>query len=99
MTLVPLDLRRKDLLGPVTRVKKTQMGSALESNRVGADWSRTEGKHENNCCTEMCSGSEAGSYSRLIDFVHHSTQGLRVTKKKKMMMRGSTLESKTVMAM
>jgi len=34
--------------------------------------------------TEMCSGSEAGSYLRLIDFVyHHSTLGLRVIKKKK----------------
>jgi len=31
----------------------------------------------------MCSGSEAGSYSRLIDFVYHSTLGLRVIKKKK----------------
>jgi len=27
--------------------------------------------------TEMCSGSEAGSYLRLIDFVYHSTLGLR----------------------
>ena len=26
----------------------------------------------------MCSGSEADSYSRLIDFVYHSTLGLRV---------------------
>ena len=34
--------------------------------------------------SEMCSGSEAGSYLRLIDFVYHSTLGLRVTKKKKM---------------
>ena len=33
--------------------------------------------------TEMCSGSEAGSYLRLIDFVHHSTLGLRVIQKKK----------------
>jgi len=33
--------------------------------------------------TEMCSGSEAGSYSRLIDFVYHSTLGLRVIKKEK----------------
>ena len=32
---------------------------------------------------EMCSGSEAGSYIRLIDFVYHSTLGLRVIKKKK----------------
>ena len=30
----------------------------------------------------MCSGSEAGSHSRLIDFVHHSTLGMRVIKKK-----------------
>jgi len=30
----------------------------------------------------MCSGSEAGSYLRLIVFVHHSTLGLRVIKKK-----------------
>ena len=30
----------------------------------------------------MCSGSEAGSYLRLIDFVHHLTLGLRVIKKK-----------------
>ena len=32
---------------------------------------------------EMCSGSEAGSYLRLIDFVCHSTLGLRVIKKKR----------------
>ena len=31
----------------------------------------------------MCSSSEAGSYLRLIDFVYHSTLGLRVIKKKK----------------
>jgi len=31
----------------------------------------------------MCSGSEAGSYLRLINFVYHSTLGLRVIKKKK----------------
>jgi len=31
----------------------------------------------------MTSGSEAGSYLRLIDFVYHSTLGLRVIKKKK----------------
>ena len=37
----------------------------------------------NNYLAEMCSGSEAGSYLRLIDFVYHSTLGLRVIKKKK----------------
>ena len=39
--------------------------------------------NENNYFTEMCSGSEAGSYLKLIDFVYHSTLGLRVIKKKK----------------
>ena len=32
---------------------------------------------------ELCSGSEAGSYLRLIESVFHSTLGLRVIKKKK----------------
>jgi len=36
----------------------------------------------------MCSGSEAGSYLRLIDFVYHSTLGLRVINKKKRRARG-----------
>jgi len=31
----------------------------------------------------MCSGSEAGSYSRLIDFVYRSTLGVRVINKRK----------------
>ena len=31
----------------------------------------------------MCSVSEAGAYLRLIDFVYHSTLGLRVIKKKR----------------
>jgi len=38
---------------------------------------------QNNYFTEMCSVSEAGSCLRLIDFVYHSTLGLRVIKKKK----------------
>ena len=33
---------------------------------------------ENSYFTEMCSGSEASSYLKLIDFVYHSTLGLRV---------------------
>jgi len=36
-----------------------------------------------NYFTEMCSGSEAGSYLRLIAFVYHTTLGLRVIKKEK----------------
>ena len=35
----------------------------------------------------MCSGSETGSYLRLIDFVYHSTLGLRVIKKEKICKR------------
>jgi len=31
----------------------------------------------------MCSGSEAGSYLKLIDFVYHLTLGLRVIKNRK----------------
>ena len=38
---------------------------------------------ENNYFTEMCSGSEAGSYLRLMDFVYHSTLGVRVIRKKR----------------
>ena len=35
---------------------------------------------KNNCFIEMCSGSEARSYVRLIDFVYHSTPGLIIMK-------------------
>jgi len=38
---------------------------------------------ENNYFTKMCRGSEAGPYLRRIDFVYHSTLGLRVIQKKK----------------
>jgi len=37
---------------------------------------------KNNYFTEICSGSEAGSYLRLIDVAYHSTLGLRVIMKK-----------------
>jgi len=36
------------------------------------------------CPAPPLSGSQAGSYLRLIDFVYHSTLGLRVIKKKKL---------------
>ena len=35
----------------------------------------------------MCSGSEAGSYLRLIDFVYHSTLGL-VQRRQVLVLRG-----------
>ena len=50
---------------------------------------RYSSQFENNYFTAMCSGSEAGSYLRLIDFVYHSTLGLRVKKKKRGSERGS----------
>ena len=50
--------------------------SIAEIRWVGAD------QFENNYFTEMCSGSVAGSYLRLIDFVYHSTLSLREIKKK-----------------
>ena len=40
--------------------------------------SAKSGAEESNYFTETCSGSEAGSYIRLKDFVYHSTLGLRV---------------------
>ena len=51
---------------------------------------RRRSRFENNYFTKMCSGSEAGSYLRLIYFVYHSTLGLRVTKKKKKACRKKT---------
>ena len=47
---------------------------------AGGGWTARLG---NNYFTEMCSGSEEGSYSRLIDFVYHLTLSLRVVKKKR----------------
>ena len=38
---------------------------------------------ENSYFIDMCRGSEADSYLRLIDLVYHSTLGLRVIQKKK----------------
>ena len=46
----------------------------------GEGW-RDTFQFENSYFTEEISGSEAGSYFRLIGFVYHSTLGLRVIKK------------------
>ena len=51
-----------------------------ESHR--AQQAEADAAQVNNYFTEMCSGSKAGSYLRLIDFVYHSTLGLSVVKKK-----------------
>ena len=51
---------------------------------------RVRFQFENDYFTEICSVSEAGSYLRLVDFVWHSTLGLRVIKKnKRLMVQGS----------
>ena len=46
---------------------------------------RTRARRLPGACTdpEMCSGSEAGSYLRLIDLAYHSTLGLIVIQKEK----------------
>ena len=46
-------------------------------------YDRYSTQFENNYFKEMCSGSEAGSYLRLIDSVYHTTLGLRAIKKKR----------------
>ena len=60
---------------PMIRVRK-YAGVSRETGPGGP------ARCENNYFTEMCSGSEAGPYLRLIDLVYHSTLGLRVIKKK-----------------
>ena len=50
---------------------------------VWVERSGFRGKGETSLALRSCRGSEAGSYLRLIEFVHHSTLGLRVIKKKK----------------
>ena len=50
--------------------------------RISPVASQISSQFENKYFTEMCSGSEAGSCLRLIDYVYHSTLGLRVIKKK-----------------
>jgi hypothetical protein len=44
--------------------------------------------------TEMCSGSEAGLHLRLVDFVYHSTLGLRATQKRRPCPIGLRVEGK-----
>jgi len=50
--------------------------------RVSSEVQKKVKGEEGNYFTEMCSGSEAGSYSGLIDFVYPSTPGSRVIKRK-----------------
>jgi len=52
--------------------------------------------HVANYFTEMSSGSEAGSYLRLMDFVYHSTLGVRVIKKKSLLSRARNRLGQTI---
>jgi len=51
--------------------------------RVGGEGEAVLANQVARVVRSMCSGSEAGLYLRLIDFVYHSTLGVRVIKKKK----------------
>ena len=67
---------------PLGKNANTNGGFGKNTNarnlNVSGAWITPSGTH-----LEMCSGSEAGSYLRLIGFVYHSTLGLRVINKKK----------------
>ena len=67
---------------PSTSVTSEQILSTLERKRA-RPLQKVGTEFENNYSREMCSGSEAGSDLRLIDFVCHSPLGVRVIKKKK----------------
>ena len=71
MTLVSLCLRLQDLLGPVTRVNNNnKVGGWTGSSSEPSDGVRTwlkGSRDRSRQGTEMCSGSETGSYLRLID--------------------------------
>ena len=55
------------------RIQPTRYDRPLQSNNLSVI----------SAFTEMCSGSEAGSHLRFIDYVYHSTLGLRVMKKRR----------------
>jgi hypothetical protein len=69
--------------GPAFQVKKCTTFELFSLRSAAVD-GRSCSQFENNYFTEMCSGSEAGSYFRLIDFVFHSTLGLRAKKKREL---------------
>ena len=61
-------------------LRATQKVAKTRESRSYTD--RYSSPFETNCFTEMCSGSEAGSYLRLKDLLYHSTLGLRVIEKR-----------------
>ena len=85
---MPADIRWHP---PVTGTNLTtpHVKYALSSPRVASEAAQcrtgllVRSQFEKNCFTEMCSGSEAGSHLRLIDFVYHSTLVLRVKERER----------------
>jgi len=77
-TIVPALLKRESMS---LKYEPASEPSLTRSSPPCTD--RCSSQSESNYFTEMCSGSEAGSYVRRGDFVHHSTLGLRVIKKKR----------------
>jgi len=69
-----------------------QLRNSTAETLTESDTDRYSSQSENNYFTELCSGSEAGWYLRLRDFMYHSTLGLRVIKKKKKNERVGTLK-------
>jgi len=79
------------LMGYGLGVSVQGLGYTMVEGQLGDEQSGFSYQFENNYFTEMCSGSEAGSHLRLIDFVFHSTSGLRVIKKRRTVRRRSWL--------
>jgi len=76
---------RKKFQRFVPGVLKICTSSAVSKKCTWSEDQKLMMEFENNYFTDVCSGSEAGSYLRLIDFVHHSTLGLGVIQKQKKM--------------
>ena len=74
--------RQLDLSG-FTQLRTTFRPEIGESTPEDSWSDHLKKKTLHNYFTEMCSGSEAGSHSRRIDCVYHSTLGLRVNTKKR----------------
>jgi len=83
---IPAWDRRRGIVGGL-RVCGFNLGSLFRVSTLASCSNlglglREQPAFENNYFTEMCSGSEAGSYLRRIDCVYHSTLGFKVIKKK-----------------
>ena len=67
----------------VPSLRSSSTGAKIGAKKTNLAEASAKPPEADASITEMCSGSEVGSYLRLIDVVYHSTLGLRVIKKKK----------------